>query len=192
MLCLGFMISLDAKMSAAPSKPVPVAHSKSESFGPVIGGYRIAVKTNKKVYSLDEKINLIILVKNMAATKTNISTGQPFSSFHFAVLTPGGENASLTTEGEQESTNLMGGSEFVAIMKPGFEQHEELILNDFYDMTVPGKYTIKVSRSFHKRDHSEQYVTVTSNPIVVFVSSVKPRPLNAVVPQQKNSMPPMP
>ncbi len=142
-------------------------------IGPVTNGYRLTATTNKKVYYPGESIGFMLTIRNMTKTKVNVGFGANVSDFQVEIWGPDGEKVGYTTYGHKVFNAIEGGSHFIDTLNQGDERYVKAVINDYYDMSAPGRYKIVAFRSLPNREKPEQYVTVTSNPVVVFVKSGK-------------------
>ncbi len=174
LICIGFVLlvtpNIYAKGLAGLSKaPVPA------QVGPVTYGYQVTATTNKTVYYHGEGIGLALTIRNMIKTKVNVGFGANLSDFQVDIGGPDGKKVGYTTYGHEVFDAIEGGSHSVDTLSQGDERYVKADINTYYEMSTPGKYKIVASRRFPNREKPGQYVTVTSNPVVIIVKSDKPK-----------------
>jgi uncharacterized protein YfaS (alpha-2-macroglobulin family) len=153
-----------------------------KATAPVVDGYKVIVATDKKVYMAGEKVNLTLTIKNMARDQVNLGFGGDFGNFEVNVLGPDGEKVKYTPYGREVFNAIQGGSNSVQTLNQGSERYVKVDINHYYDMSQPGRYKITFYRRLPKRGKSDQYVTVSSNLVVVTIGLIEPRhasPLHA-------------
>lgn len=161
------------------------SYSKTaDPVGPVIDGYRVTAATDKKTYSNAEKVHFVLTVRNMAASKACVTFGNDFSYFQVTVLGPDNKPVGYTTYGHEVFDSLLGGSAFLQTLDQGAERYIKNDINDYYDMSVPGRYKIFASRRLPRRNTSDQYVVVTSNHVVILITTSRGRMSPAPAPRR--------
>jgi hypothetical protein len=98
-------------------------------------------------YEAGEPIELVLALRNASDRRLDFLQARIFCEQVFTVLDSSGSPAALTKAGQQEvMVNRFHESDMLRHVSPGDEYTETLCLSDYYDMSAPGEYSIKVSR----------------------------------------------
>jgi hypothetical protein len=121
-----------------------------EFWGTVLeDGYQSGVgfSTCDLRYEAGEPIELVLALRNASDRRLDLTISPEFDHYLFSVLDSSGNPVPLTKAGQQVMRNRLRGSCTVRCVSPGGEYTETVRLSDYYDMSAPGGYTIKVSRN---------------------------------------------
>lgn len=148
-------------------KPIPKKH-----WGNPTEGFQISASTDKETYAPCEAINLTLILKNSGQGDAEPWTANIFDqTYRIEVILPNKQKAPLTLWGKRQS-DLPIISRASSTLKSGKTESASIPkLNRLFDMTVPGEYTIVVERTLPKRDDSTRHCHVTSNTVVVKITS---------------------
>jgi hypothetical protein len=155
-----FLMALPTCEQGSDEKPLPHAEGKTVEEKT---GYTITIKPDKDNYQVGEKVNLIIIFKNVAKTDGNFISTSPFNGFTIDLSLPEGKPAPQTEYGKLVLPAWGGRSRSSRKMKPGEEVITKVHLNRFFDMTLSGEYKIKVSCQKKARDGSDNSYRLESN-----------------------------
>jgi hypothetical protein len=131
----------------------PAAESAGEGkreWGKETEGQAISIMTKKATFASGELVVLTISLRNVGSQDTKIITQAPLGSYDIEVLGRNGEKVPLTLRGKVESETVGYGSSSVTLLKKGQECTVEVPLNRLFDMSLPGKYTVSVTREVWK------------------------------------------
>ncbi len=173
--CLAFLtaiVAVTGSCSLAQEKgKAKKGLQMAETWGKTVAGYKMAIKTDKKLYRLGERISLEVRLTNVGKdTRRFLFSSDPFAALRIkiTVLLPDGEKVPTTQY--WDSIAAGGGSARSLTLKPG----EVLVatgihLNRLFDMSQDDTYTVVVSQRMPSRGKKKKFVNVTSNHIKVAI-----------------------
>jgi len=139
----------------------------------VPAGCRLSVTTEHKSYSAGQPIVLTVVLENQSKEAVDLNRGRG-AGFMYKVSLPNGKLAPLTLEGQQRLGNADSGSRSRVTIEPGKSYTAKISnLNRLYDMTLAGKYEIKVSR--HIRPPNKD-VEIESNTVEIVITNAIAKP----------------
>ncbi|MGO8788440.1 MAG: hypothetical protein ACLQVL_13815 [Terriglobia bacterium] len=141
--------------------------------GPASAGYSLTIATPPEQLHLSAPINIAITVKNISDNEVYwraVSDNTAYRAFHFLLEKDGKEvgitrfhriilRHELRPDDQPES---MRESSIVSALEPGKSFTLTVDLNKLYEITVPGQYTLEVSRT-----EEDNKTTVRSNRVTI-------------------------
>lgn len=110
----------------------------------------IHTDSSRNWFTLDKGLPITIVIKNTTGKEIIFGVVNAFPTVDFVVLNAKHEKMPLTREGERISPKpgpLETERNFLVKIKPGKEYKERLLLNQLFDMTEGGEYTISGSKT---------------------------------------------
>lgn len=139
-------------------------------WGEPMAGYQVSAKPEKNAVQSAEPIVFQVTLKNVGqAVLIYALANKPV--VEFSVKDEKGQIMPLTRYGQDLFKPAAGTQVFRLIqvkLKPGEERTYRLLVNDMYDMTVPGDYTIVAKKTVSNGAGGS--VEVTSNAVKVTVN----------------------
>jgi len=131
-------------------------------------GYTFSMRAEKERYQPEEKINLVLVVKNVGDKEAFPGSSGFLSHAEILIYAPDGELTPLTAYGKYWSHPLLAGRRhsrnYIYSLGPGEEAiYVSEHINRTYDMTLAGKYKISATINLPKRDKTKETVTLVSN-----------------------------
>ena len=174
-------VSSRAASEEATPKTAPTTETKQTAdanieYLKVVEDYSLRVKA-KETYAPSEAIFLDVALKNLGAdgNVNDTGTNSPYQ-YDFSVMLPNGKAAPKTLYGVQALDPLQAfySRMLHAPFKSGAVIADELQISRYFDMTLPGTYSIEIGRSVYKRHAGPRWksvgmTTVFANPINITV-----------------------
>jgi len=143
------MIAIAAALPGAPASPQPAA------TGPQRTPYALSIRAKHDEFRVGEEIRIEIVLKNISAQPLLAAPVIPTAetSYRAYVQDEKGNSAPETRLSRQlRSDKDEAGRETVTVfetgpvgyLQPGESTKEEIILGRLYDLSRPGKYTVRV------------------------------------------------
>ncbi len=115
------------------------SHSKEEV--PRMAKLGIASSLSKSRLTLHEPVNLIFTIKNRLTQPIKINLGQDRKQFFlFTITQPNGSSVTLP-QLKREGISVLSSE---LSLEPGETYTQKLLLNEWFDFPIPGKYRIQV------------------------------------------------
>lgn len=133
-------------------------------WGKPTEGVVCAVSTDRKNkrFGFEDPIWVELRTKNTSSKEIKVVQTNLLSAFKLVVIGPDNKPSPLTLYGNRES-EFSGAERSVHTIKPGEEDRpERVLLNRYFDMTLPGEYLVSFSRKAILPNQKNP-VTVTSN-----------------------------
>jgi hypothetical protein len=138
--------------------------------------FSLTLSSSEKVIRVGSEARLEIVLKNTSIHEFSIATSnlKDRAESHYLIdvrdskgrPVPDTEYAHTVWNLNSKPTTLFVFSEIVDTLKPGETMTDVAVITKLYDLTRPGKYTIRVSRKIWKELGKG---TVKSNPITITV-----------------------
>lgn len=159
-LAFGYEISL----SSAGPKQVKLPSDKRSASKAV----ELNIHLEKTLTLIDESNSLALTIKNNSKEVLLIFVTYPARDYEFDVRNEEGQSIRLTETGDilvnNPSIFMRGHLE----LEPGETIEHKVQINKIYDMSVPGKYSVRVKRKVYDQKGNE-YSEVISNRVEVQV-----------------------
>jgi hypothetical protein len=132
-------------------------------------GFTLIAAPQKLVYHVGEQVTLSVVTVNERAE--NLKLFESLDGLVFIVRRNGTENVELLSERERYVRSLSGGFVREVPMRCGVRVHKTL--NEDFDVTRPGRYTVEVRRHSNggPHDFSAQEDTKEAKDVGVWVST---------------------
>jgi hypothetical protein len=138
-------------------------------WGEITEGLAISISTIKPGYKKGEAISLNIAMKNFDEDPVPIVVRSIWIDYAIKVLFEHTTEIPKSTYALQKIEAAGEGRRATSELKPGEILHESLELTKAYDMTVPGTYTVIVSRETYQKGKLDRYAVVKSNELTIKV-----------------------
>lgn len=113
--------------------------------------FSLSITTPQDTLKAGSDVHITITLKNTSSQDLSFLESYGFFPYLVDVRNAAGSAAAMTEKGRKAKQNygMMPpfNSSFLNKVKPGQTQTADFVLNEFYDMKVPGKYFVQVERS---------------------------------------------
>lgn len=137
-------------------------------WGIPVEGCRLSLATDKTQYSFGEPINIHVVIQNTDRHQLRVIEGQNFP-YHVQVIGPKNDDSPLTLWGRYITRPHSGSADTIFLSKGQTKDDDFEMLNEAYDMTLPGKYGIIVTGSLPSETDPNASIGVISNTIIIEV-----------------------
>jgi len=107
----------------------------------------IHTDSSRNWFTLDKGLPITVVIKNTTRKDIKYAVANAFPIVDFVVVNSKDEKMPLTRYGKRVSSDTkMLTRFFLTTIKPGKQHKERLLLNQLFDMTEGGEYTIRASK----------------------------------------------
>ena len=164
LMCVSSVLLLAAESQS--TKPIP-----KKQWGKPTEGFQISASTDKETYDVCEAINLTLILKNSGKGDAETWSALVFDqTYRVEVILPTKKKAPLTLWGKRQSDLGIMQRAVTTLKENKTETKSIPRLNQLFDMSIPGEYTIVVERTLSPRADGTKYCRVTSNTVVVKIT----------------------
>lgn len=148
-VCFLFMIAVVRPVSAEPtSRPTD---SAVVATGEAEGGLRASIEMSDTRVALGNKVVVEFVLENVGADEILVGYSQDlFYEVHIDLRTDG-KAVSLTEDGRQQKSLASKASSVLGTLKPDERWRTEVDLSRLFDLSMPAKYELQVTRNFQHR-----------------------------------------
>jgi len=133
-------------------------------WGPTVLGIRLSITADRPSYHIDQPIRLHLWLENLGDSAVHILKANIFEVYRFHVLRPDGAPAHLTPEGERKKEAF---ATYLLELQAGESDRMVVVLDDIFDMTMLGEYTVRVYRKVLPSATNTTWTEVQSNEIKI-------------------------
>lgn len=128
-------------------------------WGAAVGGWRLSGSLDKAEFKVGEPVPLNLVLENSSDTPLTFGAQNPDFDYFLKCNNERGEDVPLTLYGQRMKANRGLGKYIVAELGPKEQRAQELSLTRHLDLTLPGSYTVTVTREvFPARNRGEPAV----------------------------------
>ena len=143
-------------------------------WGPVFQGYALSIMADNTTYSNGQPVLLTITLKNAGTNDINVvyvPAENPFRVYDIQVTSQDGKLVPTTAVGEGLIAGTkQAGSFTMTPLKAQGETSVTLVLDKYFNLTLPGRYDILVTREV-RLGESNTWIDVLSNEIEIGVTT---------------------
>ena len=129
------------------SNPQP-SHSKT--------GFRLSASLPKEVIKADQPVWVKALFENVSGHELPYGARAKFYDYHLECRTEQGELVPLTRYGQRMAGNRGMGRYITSTLPPGEKLVNDILVSQQVDVTLAGKYTLKVTREVFPGEGGDQ------------------------------------
>lgn len=148
------------------AEPEAQQHLGISRTGEVAGGIVVTVEVATLSYRTGDPISLIVKLKNVSKREIRFRIGSIYSFYNIMVKGKDGTEVPKTSFGKKLEWGAAFSKSFLRLA-PGQEHSTSLPINEIFEMTTEGTYTIDVRKAFTIRDGKNVLVSAPTLTISV-------------------------
>jgi hypothetical protein len=138
-----------------------------QQWGPKTDGLAISVYVARPSYRAGEQIDLHLDLKNAGSSPAILVRQSAWADYSLVMRTQNGVELPPTPYVQDRIEAAMEGRQATSELQPGQMTEDTLELDRAYDLSVPGRYTIRVTRKVFRPGNYGEMVTLTSNELII-------------------------
>jgi len=142
------------------------------AWGESRSGRAIAIRVEKSAYAPEEPVRLRITLRNVGQKAFKIGDGDDdLENYKIRVVYSDGKDTELTAYGKHSERGRSAAvrSYRMATLRPGEDHSVDFPLSRFFDLSLPDKYAVVVSRGVLSEADPKKRETVTSNKLLISI-----------------------
>lgn len=178
----GVHIAADGTRTVEPAKIEEAKHAKDSqpaendpegNWGAISNGIQASIRFEKAEFAPNEHIDAKVIIRNVGQNWRMFSTTEGLAS---CIITKNPKNEVLERKDLQDPKSHAGwlqrhpGGVVATHVDPGMQRKLKLNLQEFYDFSQPGKYTVRVKMKTYP-EHSGDFKWVQSGTTTIIITN---------------------
>jgi hypothetical protein len=165
--CFGLLASTSAVSMGQAQKPEAQVGSAE--------GFTLTATTTKKEFAPCEPITVEIVLSNATSGVLSLEGFGTKNDYDIDVKDKNATGTPQTRYGEMAQVKRFGGgNRTMAILQPGESIHGYVTINQMFDMSLPGVYSIVVKRAGIPKQTGDGRITLISVPVEIEILNISP------------------